>query len=187
MATWEQNKDFIVSQVQTGKATPGQIDWYNKWVASGSPESQTGMVAGVQTGPGIGFGDSYVSPGPNTGMLTNNTTGASSGAGDATDGATQNPQDVAMDQNFLNFLSQLGLANLLASFGQDSTAPTAPGFQPQGTPYMGAPKSLVPQGGLMTTVPFGVAPVRMGYIPPKVIDSSSVAADTGLLQYLLKG
>lgn len=176
MATWEQNKDFIVSQVQAGKATPGQIDWYNRWVASGSPESQAGMVAGVQTGPQIGFGDSYIDSGTSSGgsnaqnrfnQLKQTTQEAT-----ANDGTTeqQTPEDIVLNENFLRLLQQLGFANLLQGFQQQTA--------PQQLP------ALVPQG-MLNTGTFGVAPVRQGYLPPMVVPQSSIAADTGLLQYIL--
>lgn len=92
----------------------------------------------------------------------------------------QQQAEQAQLQNFVQMLQQLGLFSLIPTdYTQQPTTGSDTNL------FTGAPHSLVPQGGLMGTTPFGVAPSRIGYVPPKVIDSSSVAADTGLLQYIL--
>ena len=185
MATWEQNKDFIVSQVQAGKATPGQIDWYNRWVASGSPESQAGMVAGVQTGPQIGFGDSYIGAGGggadsnaenrfNQLMQTQqkNDVVDDGAVDDGTADTGAAPDETAMNQAFLQMLYNLGLSNLYNNLFTN--------FQQQQ-----AAVPTLPTQGMLGKPQFGVAPVRRGYLPPQVVPQSSIAQDTGLLQYIL--
>ena len=42
--SWDTNKNFILQQVQSGNATPGQQAWYDRWVASGQPHSKVGMI-----------------------------------------------------------------------------------------------------------------------------------------------
>jgi len=42
--SWDTNKNFILQQVQSGNATPGQQAWYDRWVASGQPNSKVGMI-----------------------------------------------------------------------------------------------------------------------------------------------
>ena len=45
MASWEQNKNFIISKVNAGTADAGQQAWYDTWVAAGSPATQTELQA----------------------------------------------------------------------------------------------------------------------------------------------
>jgi hypothetical protein len=40
MATWEQNKNYILSKVADGTADAGMQAWYDTWVAAGSPSTQ---------------------------------------------------------------------------------------------------------------------------------------------------
>jgi len=42
---WQQNRDFIISQVESGQATEGQQDWYDRYMASGAPVGQAGMLS----------------------------------------------------------------------------------------------------------------------------------------------
>lgn len=42
--SWDTNKNFILQQVQSGNATPGQQAWYDRWAASGQPNSKVGMI-----------------------------------------------------------------------------------------------------------------------------------------------
>ncbi len=42
---WQQNRDFIISQVESGQATRGQQDWYDRYMASGAPVGKAGMLS----------------------------------------------------------------------------------------------------------------------------------------------
>ena len=48
---WETNRDHILSQVDSGNATQNQLDWYNRYMASGSPTDQGGMLTKEQWQP----------------------------------------------------------------------------------------------------------------------------------------
>ncbi len=73
MATWAQNRDFILRKVSEGTATAGQQAWYDRYIASGSPASQSGMLTkeqyenlvsgnNVQMGMGDDGGQATVTP-----------------------------------------------------------------------------------------------------------------------------
>ena len=57
MATWEENAQFILSKIQDGTATPSQQEWYKKYLASGSPDSKSGMVDWSTYNTNTGTGD----------------------------------------------------------------------------------------------------------------------------------
>lgn len=45
LTQWQQARDFIIEQVESGNASQANQDWYNRWVASGSPDTQEGMMS----------------------------------------------------------------------------------------------------------------------------------------------
>ena len=45
LTQWQQTRDFIVSQVESGNASQANQDWYDRWIASGSPDTQDGMLS----------------------------------------------------------------------------------------------------------------------------------------------
>lgn len=82
-------------------------------------------------------------------------------------------QELLANQDFIALLHNLGLTNLVNLFSSTPAASVA-------TP---AAPTYVPQG-MMTSPQFGVAPVRLGYLPPLVVNPASISEQTGLLQYV---
>ena len=54
---WQKNKDYIISKVSAGEATAEQLEWYERWQAAGSPETQEGMGSGTGAEEGISTGE----------------------------------------------------------------------------------------------------------------------------------
>jgi len=42
---WQKNKDYIIEQIESGNASQSMQDWYDRWVFSGKPDTQGGMVS----------------------------------------------------------------------------------------------------------------------------------------------
>ena len=86
------------------------------------------------------------------------------------DTSTLTPEelDLLLNNNFMQFIQQLGLMNLFNAYSQQpqaaQTAPAARGM-------LGGPQ-------------FGIAPIRTGYLPPLIVNPASISEETGLLQYI---
>ena len=104
---WADNKDYIISQVTAGTATPEQQAWYDRWVFSGSPETKDGMMTQAemdaaqttQSGGGLTFG------GDGTTSTTSTTTSSTQSLLDAlrAAGNTQAQQQEQAASNYYGF------------------------------------------------------------------------------------
>lgn len=85
-------------------------------------------------------------------------------------------QELLANQDFIALLNNLGLTNLVNLFSSTPAASVA-------TPAATTAPTYIPQG-MMTSPRFGVAPIRLGYLPPLVVNPASISEQTGLLQYV---
>lgn len=142
-------------------------------------------------GPQIGFGGSYTTPADN-GMLTPTATTTTDAGPDpivepnVNTGSVLTPeQEAFQNQAFLTLLQQLGLTGLVDAYGQSTGVDVSQYLQPQYQPAAYQMNNMYQPKGMMTGQTFGVAPYRTGYLPPMVVPKSTVASDTGLLQYVM--
>ena len=48
LTQWQKNKNTIITRVESGNASQADQDWYDRWVYSGEPDLQSGMVSEEQ-------------------------------------------------------------------------------------------------------------------------------------------
>lgn len=152
---WNQNKNYIVDQVNAGTATAEQQQWYNDWVSAGMPSSQAEMNAWRQQ-------QEMVSTQP---------------VGEAIPVGNVSPTEASLNANFIAFLESLGLGSLVDLF-------TGGTGVSGGGQYTSPLPTYDPSAVAQDRTKVGYDPIRGAYNVPAVMQPGSAAYQAGLFNYI---